>query len=153
MSDKELSRAFKKMAWSNHRQRVAKIGTGNNDNESKGRCGKCCEAKKTMALPLSVIDTSTNETILRVPVVKSSGDQLIEYHIDEAFIDGLLREHLNAIAKPGEEEKTFQRMKSAILSRYAKEMTVQDAHNDQEHDILTDDILELEQIFKNTKNV
>jgi hypothetical protein len=153
MSDKELSRAFKQMAWSNHRQRVAKVGTGNNDNESKGRCGKCCEAKKTMALPLSVVDTLTNETILRVPVVKSSGDQLIEYHIDEAFIDGLLREHLNAIAKPGEEEKTFQRMKSAILSRYAKEMTVQDAHNDQEHDILTDDILELEQIFKNTKNV
>lgn len=101
-------------------------------------------------MPISVIDAATNETVVRVPVVKATGEQLIEYHIDEVFIDKLLRDHLQGVAKQGTEETTFKRMKNALLSRYGKEMTVSDAHNDEEHDILTDNILELEEIFRSS---
>ena len=103
------------------------------------------------AIPLPIVDTETQETILRVPVVKATGDQLIEFRIDESFIDDLLQTHLSNSIKPVDKEVTIKRMKAALLSRYAKEMTVQDAHKDNENDILTDDILQLKDIFQKRK--
>eukprot|EP00943_MAST-04B_sp_MAST-4B-sp1_P005476 g5476.t1 len=121
MPDKELQRLFKKMAWSNHRHREAKIAIASENSENKSCFAKACKGKKALALPISVVDTETKETVVRVPVVKASGDDLIEYHIDEVFIDKILRDHLaNTNVKVEDLEKTLKRMKSALLTRYGK---------------------------------
>ena len=152
MTDLELSQMFQKMAWSNHRQHDTKDGvTTKNHIQKKGTCKQLCEATKLKAIPLPIVDTETQETILRVPVVKATGDQLIEFRIDESFIDDLLQTHLSNSIKPIDKEVAIKRMKAALLSRYAKEMTVEDAHKDNENDILTDDILQLKDIFQKRK--
>ena len=69
--------------------------------------------------------------------------------IDEVFIDKILRDHLaNTNVKVEDLEKTLKRMKSALLTRYGKEMTLEDANNDQEHDIFTENILALKEMLK-----
>ena len=154
MTDLELSQMFQKMAWSNHRQHDTKNGVATKSHtQKKATCKQLCEATKLKAIPLPIVNTETQETIMRVPVVKASGDQLIEFRIDESFIDDLLQTHLSNSIKPIDKEVAIKRMKAALLSRYAKEMTVEDAHKDNENDILTDDILQLKDIFQRSKRM
>ena len=138
MSDKDLGVMIEKMAWSNHRENKPVASTV---EKKKGICGKIV-TKKAMALPVSILDETTEEAIRHVPVVKSEGSRPIEYQMDTTFLDRLLRNGLKGIVPHDDEEAIIQRMKTALLTRYGKDGTV----SGEEVDIRTDRILELLQM-------
>ena len=108
--------------------------------------------KKAMALPVSILDETTEEAIRHVPVVKSDGSRPVEYQMDTTFLDRLLRTGLKGIVPHDDEEAIIQRMKTALLTRYGKDVTVSSAGSGEEVDIRTDRILELLQMEEECNN-